>query len=331
MVPVFLVMVLAVREDFVPVALMFAVYGLIKRRSLVWILTPLALFIAWEAVVILIFKAVVVHFVFNLYFGHFGSSPGELVRTVIFHPVYTMEEILRLQSSYLYNLLMPMGLVLPFFSAVILFALPNLALMLIRGQNFSAAAGGISHYSVLVVSALWLGLARFAAIMRKRSNSVVPASGISGTKQEPGGGGIAGMGAVVVAVVIAVLVAGASHLWLYYLPVSTPADAEALIRAVQMVPPDASVSSNDGRALIRLSSRWEVYEPLVWDVPEEPDRLPQGIEQLKTEYVLVKPFTNPVFNDAGAFAFLTEPGSAYRLLFDENGIKLYKRESRGRS
>jgi len=310
----FLVMVLTVREDFMPVALVFAVYALIKRRGPRWILTPLALFVVWGTAVILIYNATIVHYVFNLYYGHFGGSPGEMVKTVITHPVYALEEVKRYHTSYLYNLLMPEGLLLPFASAASLFALPNLAATLSRGQDITAASGGISHYSVLVVSSLWLGLAGFISIVQKR----VGARGRLG--------GAAAVTPVFVAVVIAVFVAGSAHLWLYELPVSKPADADALTRAIEMVPAEASLSSNDGRALAHLSSRWEVYEPLLWDVPEEPDRLPQGMDQLQVDYVLVKPFGNPYFNDAGAFSFLTEPGSPYRLQFEENGIRLFRRE-----
>ncbi len=319
----FLVMVLAVREDFIPAALVFAVYALIKKRSWRWVLTPLALFIIWETIVNLIFNAKIVHYGFNLYYGHFGGSIGEMARTIITHPVYALEEVWRYHSSYLYNLLMPEGLFLPFASAASLFALPNLILTLTRGQDISAASGGISHYSVLVVAALWLGLAGFITAVQKRLRSgAEDGNGL----ETPGGP--AALAPVFVAIVIAVFVAGSAHLWLYQLPASKTPDTAALSRAVDMVPadPDVSFASNDGRALSHLSSRWEVYEPLLWDVPEEPDRLPQGTEQLKADYVLVKPFTNPVYNDAGAFAFLTEPGARYKLLFDQDGIRLFKRE-----
>lgn len=333
----FLVTVLAVREDFIPAALIFAVYALIKRRSVAWILTPLALFIVWEVVANLIFNAVIVHYGFNLYYGHFGDSPSQMAKTIIAHPIYVLEEIRRYHSSYLYNLLLPAGLVLPFASAAILFTLPNLALTLTRGQDISAASGGISHYSVLVVAALWLALAGFISIVQKRVTAAGGA-GFAGQSSaadgiNPGhqGYGIQGRAAVFVSVVIVVFVVGTSHLWLYYLPVSQTPDTAALRQAVEMVPADVSVSSNDGRALSHLSSRWEVYEPLLWDVPEEPDRLPQGREQLKAEYVLVKPFMNPYYNDAGAFRFLTEPGSRYQLLFDEDGIKLYKKDDKSSS
>jgi uncharacterized membrane protein len=306
----FLVMVLAVREDFVATALIFALYALIKKRPRRWILVPLALFAVWQTAIVLIFNAKIVHYGFNLYYGHFGGSIGEMAKTIITHPVYALEEVWRYHASYLYNLLMPEGLFLPFASAASLFALPNLALTLTRGQDISAAAGGISHYSVLVVAALWLGLAGFITVVQKRVGARAGA-----------------VAPVFVAVVIAVFVAGSAHLWLYQVPVSKPADIAALSRAVELVPadPDVSFSSNDGRALAHLSSRWEIYEPLLWDVPQPPDYLPQGIDRLPADYVLVKPFTNPIYNDAGAFEFLTEPDSPYQLIFEEDGIKLYRR------
>lgn len=306
----FFLLMLSVREDFVLAGALFGVYALIKRRPLIWVVVPMAVGLLWQAAVFAIMGAHTEHWVFNLYYGHFGDSPGQMAKTVLRHPVYALEEVRRLHFSYLYNLMMPAGLLLPLTSLASIFAIPNLSLSLARGQDFSAAAGGISHYSVLVVAAFWLGLAGFAARLRRRAGALAP---------------------VFLAVVIAVLVAGSAHLWWYYLPTGAPADGAALTEAVNMVPPAASVASNDGRALVRLSSRWEVYEPLLWDVPQPPDFLPQGTEQLKAEYVLLKPFRKSgIYNDEGAFGFLYEQGNEqrnpYRLIFERDGIRLYKRD-----
>lgn len=305
----FLVLTLSVREDMVPVAFVFFVYALIKRRQVKWVLAPLALGVVWQVAVILIFNAVIENWVFNLYFGHFGSSPAEMIKTVFFHPVYAIEETVRLHRSFLYNLLMPEAFILPWTGLASLFALPNLATSLARGQDFSAAAGGVSHYSVIVVSSLWLGLTGYIKRAQRR---------YSDSRRE----GVAAF----VAVMIVVLVASAAHLWAYYLPVREPREAAALTAAIELIPADASVSTNDGRVIPRLSSRWEIYEPLVWDVIEEPERLPQGTEQLKlAEFVILKPFGHPLYNDEAAFSFVTGPGSPYRLIFEQDGIRVYQR------
>ncbi len=308
----FLIMVLMVREDFAPAAFVFAVYALIKRMPLRWVLTPLVLGIVWQTVVTLIFNATIEHWVFNLYYGHFGDSPTEMVKTVVAHPVYALEETWSLQKSYLYNLLMPMGFVLPWTSLVSIFAIPNLAGFLARSNDVAAAAGGISHYSVLVVSALWLGLAGFIGRSRKWA---------AASKQT--------VTAVAFSIVILVMVLSSAHVWAYRLPTGKPADAAALDSAIALIPADAAVSSNDGRVFPRLSSRLGLYEPLVWDVIEEPDRLPHGIEQLKLgEYVILKPFGHPFYNDEESFRFVTEPGSPYELIFEEQGIRVYRKVDR---
>lgn len=311
----FLAMVLAVREDFIPTAFMFAVYALLKRRSLAWYIVPLAMFVVWEGAVQLIFNAVIEHNVFRLYYGHFGNSPAEMVKTIVMHPLYALEEIRKYQATFIYNLLMPEGLIVPWLSPASIFAIPNLLISIARGQDFSVAAGGISHYGVMIISGLWLGLAEFVTRMRKWAHQA------SWTTRETE------KAMLIVAVVIVVLVASTAHLWAYYLPTGRPAEAAALDQAISMIPPDASVSSNDGRAIMHMSNRMYIYEPLVWDVIEEPDRLPQGVEQLKADYVILKPFGNSFFNDAGAFQFLTEAGSPYKLIFDQDGIRLFKREN----
>lgn len=189
-----------------------------------------------------------------------------------------------------------------------MFALPNIAINILRGSDVSGVAGGISHYSVLIVSAFWVTLAGFIAYLQKKL---------------PGRERVA---AVSASIVIFILVAATAHIWIKTLPQGPPADAAALAKALAMVPPGVSFASNDGRALSHVPARWGLYEPLLWDVPRGPDRLPQGIDRLDADYVLVKPFNNTYYNDAGSFAFLTAPGSRYEKIFDQDGIRLfYKR------
>lgn len=309
----FLVLALSVREDIIPVAFLFVVYALFKRRRTIWVIVPLAIGVAWQAVVLLIFNATIENWVFNLYYGHFGGSPAEMVKTVITHPLYALEETYRLHKSYLYNLLLPEAFLLPWTSLASIFALPNLATNLARGHDFSAAAGGISHYSVIIVSAMWLGLAGFIGKMRKRYRNA--------------GEGVV---AVCVAVVIAALVGSSAHLWFYYLPREKPPDALALGEAIRLIPEEASVSTNDGRVIPRLSARWEIYEPFVWDVVEEPDRLPQGTGHLRqAEFVILKPFGHVYYNDEGTFRFVTEPGSPYQRIYEQDGLRVFRRPLSG--
>ena len=304
----FLVITVSVREDFIPAALVFGVYALLKRLPRRWVLAPLALGAVYGAVVLVIFKLTIVHDTFTLYYGHLGAGPAAMLHTLIFHPVYTIEEIRRLQASYLYNLLAPEGLLLPFAGLTSLFALPNIAINVLRGSDPSGVAGGIAHYSVLVVASFWLTLAGLIGWLQRR---------LPGREKTV---------AAVAGVVVVVMVAAVAHIWIGFLPKGPPPDAGALTRALAMVPPDASFSSNDGRALSHVPARWGLYDPLLWDPPQPPDRLPQGIGRLPADYVLVKPFGNSMYNDAGAFAFLTAPGTRYVKIFDQDGIRLFRKQ-----
>ncbi len=303
-----LVITVSVREDFVPAALVFGIYALLVRRSRKWVLAPLALGAVWGAAVLIIFRLTIVHNMFALYFGHLGDSPTAMIHTLIFHPIYSVDEVRRLQTSYLYNLLAPEGLVLPFAGLASLFALPNIVINVLRGSDPSGVAGGIAHYSVLVVAAFWLTIAGLIGQAQKR---------LPGREK---------LAAVVAALVVVIMVAASAHIWVNFLPKGPPPDAAALTRALAMVPPDASFSSNDGRALSHVPARWGLYDPLLWEAPQPPDRLPQGIDRLPADYVLVKPFGNSMYNDAGAFAFLTAPGTPYRLIFEQNGIRLFHKQ-----
>lgn len=307
----FLVLTLAVREDFVPVAFMFAVFALFRRRTLFWVGAPLVLGIAWQAAVLVIFSQTIDHWMFGLYYGHLGQTPAEALTTVFIDPLYTLKETWRLHSGYLYNLLLPAGLLLPFGGLASIFALPGLAANLALGFDFSAAGGGVAHYSVLIVAALWLGLAGFI--------------GRAGERQ---GGGEGRAVALSLAVTVVALTAAAAHLWIGQLPLTEPAQGEALRRAVATVPPDVPVATNDGRVIPELSGRTEIYEPLVWELPTGPDRLPQGLDELKdADYIILKPFGgNALFDDEKAFSFVTEPGSSWRPVFEQDGIRVFRRD-----
>lgn len=304
----FLVLTLSVREDFVPVAFGFAVLALIRRRTLFWVGAPLVLGIAWQAAVLFIFSQTIDHWMFGLYYGHLGATPGEALRTLFNEPMYVLRETWRLHASYLYNLLMPAGLLVPFMGLASIFALPSLAANLALGFDFSAAGGGIAHYSVLIVAALWLGLAGGIGRASRRWDA--------GRQRL----------AMAAAVTILVLGAGAAHLWAYQLPLDQAPQAEALRRAIDLVPAGAPVATNDGRVIPALSGRPQIYEPLIWEMPTGPDRLPQGMGELQqAHYVILKPFGgNQLFDDEKAFSFIGEPGSPWQLVFEQDGIRVFQ-------
>lgn len=308
----FLILTLSVREDFIPAAFVFAVFALFRRRTLFWVGAPLALGIAWLAAVLLIFSRTIDHWMFELYYGHLGETPAGALGTVLTEPLYALGEAVRLHGSYLYNLLLPAGLLLPFGGLASIFALPGLAANLALGFDFSAAGGGVAHYSVLIVAALWLGLAGVIGSAQKRRNQ--------------GGGQKL---AVSAAVMILVLTAGAAHLWAYQLPLRQAPQAEALRQAIGLIPAGAPVATNDGRVIPPLSGRPEIYEPLVWELPEEPDRLPQGVDQLqRAHFVILKPFGgNPLFDDEKAFSFVSEPGGGWVLIYERDGIRVLQRQT----
>lgn len=308
----FLVLTLSVREDFVTAAFVFAIYALFRRRTPFWVGVPMALGIAWQAAVLVIFSQTIDHWMFSLYYGHLGATPAEALGTVLTEPLYTLRETWRLHGSYLYNLLLPAGLLLPFGGLASIFALPGLAANLSLGFDFSAAGGGVAHYSVLIVAALWLGLAGVIGRARKRH-----------------GGGDGQKVAAGMAVMILVLTTAAVHLWVNQLPVRESPQAQALRQAIDTIPAGVPVSTNDGRVIPALSGRREIYEPLIWELPAEPDRLPQGVDQLeRAHYVILKPFGgNSLFNDEKAFSFVSEPGSPWRLIFEGDGIRVYQRQS----
>lgn len=131
---------LLVKEDVALTLFMFAPYAAIKRRSPRWWLTPAILAPAWFFLSI---KLIIPHFNKNdaytmgvWSFGNIGSSLSEIVVNTITRPLRTMEILLRPENfRYLFVLLLPAGLVLPFLSPEIIFIFPSVVLNMLAGSQ----------------------------------------------------------------------------------------------------------------------------------------------------------------------------------------------------
>lgn len=169
---------LMVKEDVSLTLFMFAIYGLIKKRSMKWCLIPAILSITWLALSI----KVIIPF-FNkshsygmiYYFSNMGNSLGELISNTIFHPFGILKEVTQPNKLfYLFILLLPVGLILPFFSSEIIFVIPSIFLNIYGGtQRFRLIDFEVSgtlplprHMSLM--AAVFLFISAIYAIQRLR-------------------------------------------------------------------------------------------------------------------------------------------------------------------
>lgn len=134
------IMGLMVKEDVSLTFFMFAVYAFIKKREMKWYVIPAALSISWLLlsieVIIPLFNKIQRYEMLS-YFKNIGASSAyELVASIFMNPLKIIEEISQPEKlSYLLILLSPFGMILPFFSSEIIFAIPSILLNMLGGSQ----------------------------------------------------------------------------------------------------------------------------------------------------------------------------------------------------
>ncbi len=164
------IMGLLVKEDVSLTLFMFAPYAAIKKRDRHWYIIPAVLSMAWFFLSI---KAIIPFFnkhesygMALTYFSDIGSSLSELVINTVSTPLNTLEIMLRPDKlRYIFELLLPVGLVLPFFSPEILFTIPSIFFNMLAGNArfrlFTCALGSDTvfiprHMSLMAVVFLFI-------------------------------------------------------------------------------------------------------------------------------------------------------------------------------
>lgn len=126
---------LMVKEDVSITLFMFAVYAIIKKRDIKWYLLPAIINVAWFLLSIKVFVPFfnnTHHYPMISYLSDLGTSFSEIVMNILSHPVGTFHRLLLPDNLiYLYVLLLPVGLFLPFLNPIILFVIPSLFLNLL--------------------------------------------------------------------------------------------------------------------------------------------------------------------------------------------------------
>ena len=132
---------LMVKEDVPATFFMFSIYALIKKRDMKWYIFPAVISITW---LLLSLNIIIPFFSKNhsysmiYYFSDLGNSFSEIFTNVASNPMHIFYKLfipLPDKLSYLYVLFLPVGLVLPFISIEILFAIPSLFLNLLAESS----------------------------------------------------------------------------------------------------------------------------------------------------------------------------------------------------
>jgi len=129
---------MTIREDISLFVMFFGIYGLMQRRSLKWILGPfvagLGWFVAFGAILLAHLGPGGSAVRASLRYSNLGNSGGEIARTILFHPVKTLQAALATPSHIgaAYGIFLISGLGIALFSGAIIFAIPAVAELMLQ-------------------------------------------------------------------------------------------------------------------------------------------------------------------------------------------------------
>lgn len=304
-----LLLACSTREEVSLTVLLFGLYALIERRSVSWILLPLLLGAGWFFLSMrVIIPALGPGTMWEFYVDTGGSLDGVLV-SLFSSPASVLQRFLSPDYlKLLYLILMPLGVALPLLGPEIIFSLPTLVILALSSRDQTRVIYG--YYFLPLVPFVFA-----AAITAVRRLSSRP--GASSLDMRTARNLIC---TFVLFLSTAVFVRGPavetlSHgLTRPFNARSGPGDSETLRRVVGMVPPTAPVFAP--RYLMpNLAKRMRI-------LPNSP---------LGAEYLIIDTGTEDAWTEAvqsGALIEGLDADDSYEKLFDENGVKLYRRRGR---
>ncbi|MBU1148674.1 DUF2079 domain-containing protein, partial [Patescibacteria group bacterium] len=158
-------LLLPIREDLALVLLAFFFLGLVEKRKLKWVLTPLIMSLAWLGLSYFLttYFSGYPSYKFLAYFSWLGTEPWEMIKNFFIHPVITLTHIFSWQNfSLLLGLFLPF-LFIPFHRPkYLILSLPYYIIFILAG--FEKVVILNSHYLVFLTFGIWLS---FIAGLRK--------------------------------------------------------------------------------------------------------------------------------------------------------------------
>lgn len=240
---VFLVLCLSIKEHIALIAVLFGFFAWRKKRNLRWILWPWILGFGWG----LLSLAIIVHYqhIYRLD-PHPAWMLKNLQQLLIQSPpesLATAYQGAAFTAGLLYQLVSPLGLFVPFFSAVALLGMPELLLNLLSGRLVFFP---IWHYNIAVSCFLWAGIP--FAVKKFSSLKYFKTMDISLRQSQ-----------MLVSVFIFLCIFAHSFLWMDFAKItSNPSFKKAISEIVSLIPSDASVTTTNEIAPY-VSSRKDYY------------------------------------------------------------------------
>ncbi|MFA5809726.1 MAG: DUF2079 domain-containing protein [Thermoleophilia bacterium] len=221
-------LLMMVREDMGLLAAMFGIFALTQRRSLKWIIAPLAWGFGWfwvmGAVVLPRLGPSDVAVRASMRYGNLGSSGSEIIRTIFFRPWVALQAAVSTPShiGVLYGIVLISGAGTAFLSWAAVFTLPVLAELLLQERTTFVSFMAVPLVPTMAV-AFFIGLSKIDRIGQHRY------------------GRAAGRTASIAAVFFFFLACSAFHTWFNPDLYKPRYNYDAALEAFNQVPEDAAL------------------------------------------------------------------------------------------
>lgn len=299
---------LMAREDVGLTAAVFGLHAGLRRMEWRWIVVPFVFCVGWYLFSVLILMPAVSPSSGQrlvALFAPFGSSYGEIARNMVTHPMAVIGALFnRANLAYLLKLLEPVG-PLALANAANLFLAPSLLVNMLASHVSSPVADTSYHYSFLPAAILFVGLIYNLG----RLGALSAWFGVEVRMLRPA---LLMMTLLLLPIALKDLIA--------YSPLQTIADARrrpAAERAIRLIPDDAAVAA-PSKLLPHLSQRRRLYAvDWIADYPSPAldyvilDAQSQSYERTSEGY--------------RRFIAQVQSGGAYDLVFNDNGLEVYRR------
>ncbi|MDP8249140.1 MAG: DUF2079 domain-containing protein [Candidatus Tritonobacter lacicola] len=303
----FIVLSLCTREDIALTTFFFGIYAALQKRKAVWVLLPTVLSAAWFGASMAIIIPAFGPGTMWEFFEDTGGSPEGVIQSIIHNPGFILARFT--SPGYIkliYLILMPLAVVLPLLGGEIIFALPTLAIIGLSSREQTRSIYG--YYYLPLIPFIFAG----AITTVKRLCSGKRPAFISERQK------VKLLCAFVLFLSLAVFVRGPLAEILAH-GISRPYNVrlgkgynETLWKVMGLVPADASVFMP--RYLMPHLAKRMFVAP---DVPYDAEYL---IVDSRTEDKRTAEIQKDVFIQS------LDGNPDYDKLFDEKGVKLYRRK-----
>lgn len=302
----FIILACSIREEIALTTFMFGIYAALERRRAAWVLVPMVLSTVWFAVSVGIVIPAFGTGPMHEFYADTGGSPAGVILSFFNNPVAILSRFVSPDYlKFIYLMLMPLAVVLPLLGPEILLALPSLLIIALSSMDQTRSIHGY-YYMPLIPFIFSSSIAAVKNISAKRILPFLKEREMVNL-----------LSTFVLFLSLAVFARGPLSETITR-GVTRPYNVragrgynETLKRVIELIPPEASVFT-PRYMMPHLARRMFVVPDIPYDA----------------EYLIIDSLTADLSTakiQEDGFIETLDENSGFVKIFDESGVKLYRR------